>query len=138
MSPVRAFGVLCAPPTKWYLSLSHGIYWDQGTPLHSTLMTLMTDSETSRIVSLEKRLERLTSVLIIQSILLSIVLLWSALSYAPIIALLMIAGLPVLVFYRHSLPGWARAIGRFGRQLVDATRSKADAESSVSAETPTP
>ena len=98
----------------------------------------MTDPDTTRLATLEKRVERLTSVLIIQSILLAIVLLWAALSYAPIIALLMLVSLPVLVFYRRSLPGWARAVGRFARQLVDVTRSKADAESSVSAETSNP
>ncbi len=98
----------------------------------------MVEPDTSRLASLERRVERLTSVLIIQSILLAITLLWSAFTYAPIIALLLIVSLPLLVFYRRSLPGWARSLGRFGRQLVDSTTSNADAEAPVSPETPNP
>ncbi|MCA9077254.1 MAG: hypothetical protein KDA93_19665 [Planctomycetaceae bacterium] len=98
----------------------------------------MTDPDTSRLATLEKRVERLTSVLIIQSILLAITVLWSALSYAPIVALVLLLSLPILVFYRRSLPGWARSLGRFSRQVVDATRSTPDAEGNVSSETSPP
>ena len=96
----------------------------------------MPESDQSRLESLEKRVERLTSVLIVQSILLAIVLLWSALKYAPIVALLLIAALPVLVFYRRSLPGWARSLGRFCRKLVDVVSPNSDADKGVSQETP--
>lgn len=77
----------------------------------------MADPKRSRLAALERRVQRLTSVMIVQSVLLAVVVLFSALRAAPLLTLCAMIAIPVLVFYRDSLPGWARALGRFAGRL---------------------
>lgn len=62
--------------------------------------------------SLERRVERLTSWVIIQCVLLAAVVLMDVMQLAPYVALLLLIAVPVLVFYRRQLPPAARWIGR--------------------------
>src|SRR5690606_1151082 len=86
----------------------------------------------SRLAALEQRVERLTSVLIIQSVLLAAVVLMWALRTAPWIALFLLIAFPVLVFYRQSLPGWARALGRLVAQFRTPKQSTVHRKKSLS------
>lgn len=77
----------------------------------------MSDQDTSKLDGLERRIERLTSVVIIQSVLLAAVVLINVLELAPYVALLLLIALPVLVFYRKELPAAARWLGRLIQRL---------------------
>lgn len=66
---------------------------------------------------LERRVERLTSIVIIQCVLLAAVILLDVLQLAPYVALLVLIALPLLVFYRRELPRAARWLARTIRRL---------------------
>jgi hypothetical protein len=94
----------------------------------------MNQRETSRLDSLERRVERLTSVLIIQSVLLGVFVIWTAFETVGVIALCLILALPVLVFYRKSLPRFARAIGRMLERMGIMPRATPEPESAMARE----
>ena len=96
----------------------------------------MVEPETSRLATLERRVERLTSVLIIQSVLLAGIVLMSALRTAPFVVLGLIVALPLLVFYRQSLPNWARSAGSLMKQFRSAPPPPADPDKSMTPQTP--
>ncbi len=96
----------------------------------------MVDPETSRLATLERRVERLTSVLIIQSVLLAGIVLMSALRTAPFLVLGLIIALPLLVFYRQSLPDWVRSVGSFIKQFRPAPPPPSDPDKSMTPQTP--
>jgi hypothetical protein len=77
----------------------------------------VSNQDTSQLERLEHRIERLTSVVIIQSVLLAAVVLINVLELAPYVALLLLIALPVLVFYRKELPVAARWLGRLIQRL---------------------
>ncbi len=96
----------------------------------------MADPETSRLATLERRVERLTSVLILQSVLLAGIVLMSALRTAPFLAFCLIVALPLLVFYRKSLPDWARSVGSLIKQCRSVPPPPADSDKSMTPQTP--
>jgi hypothetical protein len=100
---------------------------------HTPGSDAMIEPETPRLDSLERRIERLTSVLIIQSVLLAVIVIVTAFRTVGVIALCLMVALPVLVFYRKSLPRFARALGRMlartgimptATSELDATRTR--------------
>lgn len=95
----------------------------------------MNEAESSRLEALERRLERLTSVLIVQSILLAVVVLLYAFSTMPIIAACLLVAVPVLVFNRKSLPKWGRSLGRFFGQFGVRPSPHTESNEPVSSET---
>ncbi|MGD9858060.1 MAG: hypothetical protein AB7U20_24205 [Planctomycetaceae bacterium] len=96
----------------------------------------MADPQRSRLASLERRVERLTSVLMIQSVLLAVVVLMSALRAAPILTLCVIIAIPLLVFYRQSLPQWLRSLGGFVKQLRGTESASAERNRARTPRTP--
>lgn len=77
----------------------------------------MSDPDTTHLERLERRIERLTSVVIIQCVLLAAIVLINVLQLAPYVALLLLIALPLLVFYRKELPAAARWLGRLIQRL---------------------
>jgi hypothetical protein len=95
----------------------------------------MIEPETSRLDALERRIERLTSVLILQSVLLGVIALVTVFRTVGLFALCLILLLPVLVFYRKSLPQFARALGRMLGRMGIMPREAREAESPMARET---
>ena len=83
------------------------------------------------IVRLERRLERLTSVVIIQCILLALVVLMDVLQLAPYVALFLLIAVPLLVFYRKQLPGAARWLGRLTGRFRSPIHSNSTEETTT-------
>jgi hypothetical protein len=77
----------------------------------------VSEQEISQLERLERRIERLTSVVIIQCVLLAAIVLINVLQLAPYVALLLLIALPLLVFYRRELPAVARWLGRLIQRL---------------------
>jgi hypothetical protein len=77
----------------------------------------VSEQEISQLERLERRIERLTSVVIIQCVLLAAIVLFNVLQLAPYVALLLLVGLPLLVFYRNELPAAARWLGRLIQRI---------------------
>jgi len=77
----------------------------------------MTNPDPTQLDRLERRIERLTSVVIIQSVLLAAVVLLDVLQLAPLLALVLLIALPLLVFYRHRLPAVGRWIGEMIKRI---------------------
>jgi uncharacterized membrane protein YobD (UPF0266 family) len=72
--------------------------------------------ETTQLDRLERRVERLTSVIIIQSVLLAAVVLMNVMEIGTYAALFVLVALPLLVFYRKQLPAAARWLGQTVRR----------------------
>ncbi len=65
-----------------------------------------------RLEGLERRVERLTSVLMIQSALLAVVVLLSVLKAAPYLVATSVIAIVLLVTYRRSWPQWLGMLSR--------------------------
>ena len=72
----------------------------------------MSPEEITQLDRLERRIERLASVVIIQSVLLAAVVLMNVMEIGTYAALFVLIALPLLVFYRKQLPGAARWLGQ--------------------------
>lgn len=81
----------------------------------------MSDGENTPFDRLERRVERLTSVVIIQCVLLAAVVLMDVLQLAPYAALFLLVALPIMVFYRRELPAAGRWVGRLLKKLRGTT-----------------
>ena len=84
-------------------------------------MLAWTTEEITQLERLERRIERLTSVVIIQSVLLAAVVLMNVMEIGTYAALFVLIALPLLVFYRRQLPAAARWLGQAVRRWRGTT-----------------
>ncbi len=85
----------------------------------------MAEPDASRLQALERRIDRLTTALVIQSVLLALFVMWQALQWAPFFVLFVMIGLTLLVVYRRNWPQWWQIARRFVQRIngVSTTRS---------------
>lgn len=69
----------------------------------------MSEPESAQLDRLERRIERLTSLVFVQCVLLAAVVL---MEFGVYVALLLLIAVPLLVFYRKRLPAVARWLGQ--------------------------
>jgi hypothetical protein len=78
---------------------------------------------------LERRVERLTSVLIIQSLLLGAFILPEMLEWTAYMVLLLVIAIPLLIIYRREIPAafqWASRLGRRIRRRAGAVPNRSE------------